>query len=138
MYTACGVPADLKACLPSIHLVPGTSSCRDTICGGAAVHIAWLQEHVDHDVVQVSVGAADPLGYNENAEVAEQGVQEDHLGDELADDGQLVAEVALVEEGQDHTNVHLGHTCAAPEAVFNKGNNCVCGLLWTLNCHIRI
>ena len=104
------VPSDLKACLPCIHFVSGTPSRGDTICGGAAVHIARLQEHVDHDVVQVSVGAADPFGYDEDAKVAKQGIQEDHLGDELADDGQLVTEVALVEEGQHHTNIHLGHT----------------------------
>jgi len=103
-------PAHLKASLPSIHLVPGTSNSCDTICGAATVYIARLQEHVDHDVVQVSIRSADPLGYNEDAQVAKQRIQEDHLRDELADDGQLVTEVALVEERQHHTRVHLSNT----------------------------
>lgn len=108
--------ADLETLLASIHLVPGASSyCHTSCVGGGTVNVARLQEHVDHDVVQVSVGAADPLGNDEDAEVAEQGVQEDHLGDELADDGQLVAEVAVVEEGEDDAAVHLGHTCTAQQ-----------------------
>lgn len=41
------------------------------------------QEHVDHDVVQVGRGAADPLDDDEQGQVAEEGAQEDHLGDEL-------------------------------------------------------
>ena len=95
------MPAHLKACLPSIHLVSGTGSHSDLSDGvdSTAVYVAGLQEHVDHDVVQVSIGAADPLGNDEDAQVAKQGVQEDHLGDKLADDGELVPEVALVEQG---------------------------------------
>lgn len=64
-------------------------------------------------MVQVGIGTADPLGNDEDAEVAEQGVQEDHLGHKLADDGQFVTEVAVVEEGQDHANIHLRDTCTA-------------------------
>ena len=103
---------NLETSLASIHLVPGAVSCGHTICtGGGTVDIAGLQEHVDHDVVQVSIGPADPLGNDEDAQVAEQGIQEDHLGHKLADDGQLVTEVAVVEEGQDHAHVHLRNAC---------------------------
>ncbi len=105
--------AHLEASLTGIHLVPWAASSGDTICGGAAVHVAGLQEHVDHDVVQISIGAADPLGYDEDAQIPKERIQEDHLRDELADDGQLVTEVTLVEEGQYDSNVHLRNTCTS-------------------------
>lgn len=105
---------NLKTTLAGIHLVPGAGCCGHSIwCGGSTVNIARLQEHVDHDVVQVGIGPADPLGYDEDAQVAKQGIQEDHLGHKLADDGQLVTEVAVVEEGQDHAHIHLRNTCRA-------------------------
>lgn len=102
----------LEAALASIHLVAGAGSHAID----SAVNIAWLQEHVDHDVVQVCVGSADPLGNDEDAEVAKEGVQENHLGNKLADDGQLVPEVALVEERQDDASIHLCDTCRACHA----------------------
>ena len=111
---------NLETSLASIHLVPGAGSGGDTIHGGRTVDIARLQEHVDHDVVQVCIGPADPLGNDEDAQIAEQGVQENHLGHKLADDGQLVAEVAVVEEGQDHAHIHLRHTCRMRHDVLSK------------------
>ena len=88
----------LEASLPGIHFIPGTGSCCYTIYSGRAVDIARLQEHVDHDVVQVCIGAADPLGNDEDAQVPKKSVQEDHLRDKFADDGQLVTEVPLIEQ----------------------------------------
>ena len=94
--------------MSGIHLVARAG--RYTIL--SAVDIAWLQEHVDHDVVQVGVGAADPLGNDQDAQVAEQGIQEDHLRHKFTDDGELVPEVALVEQGQNDSDIHLGNACA--------------------------
>lgn len=85
-----------------------------SVCLALQAAVARGEEHVDHDVVQVRGGAGDPLGDDEDAQVAEEGVQEDHLGDELAPDGQAVAVVAHVEPGQDDAHVHLEHACRAP------------------------
>jgi len=53
----------------------------------AAVDVHGVQEHVDHDVIQVRGAAGDPLQDDQEAQVAEQGVEEDDLRDELVPAG---------------------------------------------------
>ena len=71
--------------------------------------VSRTQEHIDEDVVQVCRGARDPLANDEQAQVAEQAVQEDDLGHKLTPHGQGVPEVALVEPGHGNPKVHLYH-----------------------------
>ena len=64
----------------------------------AAVDVHGVQEHVDHDVVQIRGAAGDPLQDDQEAQVAEQGVQEDDLRDEL------------VPAGREHSTVRMTFT----------------------------
>ena len=56
------------------------ASCKLT----GPINLSRLEEHVDEDVIQVSGGTGGPLEKDEDAQVAKEGVEEDHLGDKLA------------------------------------------------------
>ena len=56
----------------------------------SAVDLSGLEEHVDEDVVEVGGRPGGPLEDDEEAEVAEERVEEDHLGHKLAPGGQGV------------------------------------------------
>mmetsp|Transcript_3937 Transcript_3937/g.8463 ORF Transcript_3937/g.8463 Transcript_3937/m.8463 type:complete len:356 (+) Transcript_3937:1110-2177(+) len=97
-YQAQQEQQDLQACLPSEQ-------------EARLVHGPGVQEHGDQHVVQVgeAVGG-DPLEDDEEAEVAKQAVEENHLGHKLAPCRQVVPEIAVVEEAHDDTQVHVQHT----------------------------
>ncbi len=104
--------AHLQGPLPGEHDVLGAGELAGDRVGAREAVGAGAEEHVDHDMVEVGGGPGDPLAHDEQAEVAEEAVEEDHLGDELAVGGQAVPEVALVQVGQHYAAVHLDHACA--------------------------
>ena len=107
--------AHLQGTLPSEHLVLRAAVVATAVPALEPIG-AGGQEHVDHGVVQVGGGAGDPLAHDEEGEVAEQAVEEHHLGDELAVCGQRVPEVALVQEAEQDAHVHLDDPCSSMHA----------------------
>ena len=77
----------------SLNTHPGTkwpsrpqSYLQDSLPPEQLVTTQWssgVEEHVDHDVVEVRHRASDPLDDDEDREVAKQGAQEQALGDKL-------------------------------------------------------
>lgn len=112
--------AHLHRPLPGEHDVFGAAVLAGGVQAGQAAS-ARAEEHVDHDMVQVGGRAGHPLANDEQAQVAEEAIEEDHLGDELAVGGQAVAEVALIQIRQHNAAVHLYYACAMGNMMLSGG-----------------